>query len=252
MKALDVNWYKSIWSLDIKEQSWVEDTESQVDFIVNTLGLSGKKRILDLACGFGRHALSLARRGFQVTGVDITREFIEDARHTADLEGLNAWFINSDIRDISFAKEYDVVLNLADGAIGYLESEEENLKIFHVISSALKPGGKHFMDICNAEYAEHYFPAQYWDAGENSLSLSRFEWDDKKRIMLFGDNTIVYGETVKKPNIEYGAPQRLYSLDEIDGIWKKTGMQVVKTFSNYCGKDASYKELQLMVYSRKL
>lgn len=252
MKALDANWYKSIWSLDIKKQSWVEDTENQVDFIVNTLNLTGKERILDLACGFGRHSLSLARRGFQVTGVDITKEFINDAIQAACSEGLNARFIHSDIRKLHIINEYDVVLNLADGAVGYLESDEENLKIFHVISNALKPGGKHFMDICNAEYAQHYFPAQYWDAGENSLSLSRFEWDEKKRIMLFGDSTIVYGEEAKKPNIEYGMPQRLYSIDEIERIWKQRGMQVVQTFSDYYGKNASYKELQLMVYSRKL
>jgi len=252
MKALDADWYKSIWSLDIKEQSWVEDTENQVDFIVNTLELTGKERILDLACGYGRHALSLARRGFQVTGVDITKEFINDAILTANSEGLNVQFINSDIRELHFKDEYDVILNLADGAIGYLESNEENLKIFDVISNALIPGGKHFMDICNAEYAEHYFPAQYWDAGENALSVSRFEWDDMKRIMLFGDDTIVYGESAKKPNIEYGAPQRLYSIDEIDIILKQRDMQVVKTFANYNGKDASYRDLQLMVYSSKL
>ncbi len=251
MKSLDTNWYKSIWSLDIKEQSWVENTENQVEFIVSTLKLTGRERILDLACGFGRHALAFAKRGYQVTGVDITKEFIEDAIQTAYTEGLNAQFIHSDIRDLSIANEYDVVLNLADGAIGYLESEEENLKIFKVIANALKPGGKHFMDICNAEHAEHYFPAQYWDAGENALSVSRFEWDAKKRIMLFGDNTIVYGETAQKPNIEFGAPQRLYSIDEIETIWKQMGMQVEQTFSNYDGKDSSYKELQLMVYSKK-
>jgi 2-polyprenyl-3-methyl-5-hydroxy-6-metoxy-1,4-benzoquinol methylase len=251
MKALDADWYKSIWSLDIKEQSWVEDTENQVDFIVRTLGLKGKERILDLACGYGRHALSLARRGFDVTGVDITEEFIKDAIHTADTEGLKVQFIQSDIRELNFSEEFDVVLNLADGAIGYLESDEENLKIFQVISNALKPGGKHFMDICNAEYAEHHFPTQCWEAGETALSVSRFEWDAKKRIMLFGDNTIVYGEVAKKPVIEYGAPQRLYSIDEIERIWSTMGLQVEQTFSNYYGKAASYQDLQLMVYSIK-
>ena len=67
------------------------------------------------------------------------------------------------------------------------------------------------MDIGNAEHDKQYFPVQYWDAGDNALSISRLEWDDEKRIMLFGDNTIVYGEQAKKPDIAYGAPQRLYS-----------------------------------------
>jgi len=56
------DWYKHSWSLDMKNQSWTEDSENQVDFIVKTLELTGGERILDLACGYGRHALSLARR----------------------------------------------------------------------------------------------------------------------------------------------------------------------------------------------
>ena len=54
-----------------------------------------------------------------------------------------------DIRTITFDKGYDVVLNMADGAIGYLEDDGENHKIFSVIAKALKNGGKHFMDIIN-------------------------------------------------------------------------------------------------------
>ena len=73
------DWYKYGWSLDIKEQSWTEDTENQVEFLIKTLRLTGEERILDLACGYGRHALALARRGFSVVGVDITPVYIEDA-----------------------------------------------------------------------------------------------------------------------------------------------------------------------------
>lgn len=54
------------------------------------------------------------------------------------------------------------ILNMPDGAIGYLENDMENLKIFDVISNALKPGGAHVMDICRAEHAELYFPKYNW------------------------------------------------------------------------------------------
>ena len=57
-----------------------------------------------------------------------------------------------DIRTITFDKGYDVVLNMADGAIGYLEDDGENHKIFSVIAKALKNGGKHFMDIINGHW----------------------------------------------------------------------------------------------------
>ena len=74
---------------------------------------------------------------------------------------MNAKFICQDIRTITFDKEFDVVLNMADGAIGYLEDDGENHKIFSVIAKALKNGGKHFMDIMNGSYAKHISLASY-------------------------------------------------------------------------------------------
>lgn len=58
MKAKHSDWYKNIWNLDIKNQSWVEDTEHQVTFIMDTLKLKGGERILDLACGYGQWSCS--------------------------------------------------------------------------------------------------------------------------------------------------------------------------------------------------
>lgn len=252
MKIKDSDWYKNIWSLDMKNDSWVENTENEVNFIIKTLGLMGEERILDLACGFGRHSLSFARKGYSVVGVDITKAFIEDAVKTAAEESLDAAFIHADIRNVDFENEFDVILNLADGAIGYLENDEENLKLFDVIARALKPGGKHFMDICNAEHAEHYFPKNNWEIGDKSLALSRFEWDKENRRMIFGGYSIPYGVPAKKPDISYGDPTRLYSIDELELILRKRNMKIIDTFSNYSGKKATYKEMQLMIYSQKL
>lgn len=241
------------WSLDIKNHSWVEDTENQVDFIVNTLELTGKERILDLACGFGRHSIALARRGFSVVGVDFTKDFIDDAIKTASLAALKVDLILSDVRDIDYTNEFDVVLNLADGAIGYMESDEENLKIFDVISRALKPGGKHFMDVCNAEHAEMHFPKRHWEIGSKMLSLPEFDWDKDRRRMLFTDWGITFGEIATKPTkIEKDTNGvRLYSESELDVILRERQMQIIQTFSNYYGKEATHKEIQLMVYSVK-
>jgi 2-polyprenyl-3-methyl-5-hydroxy-6-metoxy-1,4-benzoquinol methylase len=241
------------WSLNIKNQSWVEDTENQVEFIINTLELTGKERILDLACGFGRHSISLARRGYSVVGVDFTKIYIEDAIMTTKAESLSAEFILSDFRDLTFKEEFDVVLNMADGAIGYLETDEENLKMFDVISAALKSGGKHFMDVCNAEHAELYFPKRHWDIGTKTLSLPEFDWDSERRRMLFTDWEIKFDEIAKRPDkIEKDTDGcRLYSRSELEEILNARNMKLIKTFSNYYGKEATPKEIQLLVYSIK-
>lgn len=252
MKNTNPQWYKN-WSLDIKNQSWVEDTENQVDFIIKTLKLTGKERILDLACGFGRHSIALACRGFSVVGIDITKDFIDDANKCAKSLSLKIDFINADIRDTSYNNEFDVVLNLSDGAIGYLENDVENLKIFDVISNALKPEGKHFMDICNAEHAEKYFPKRYWEIGTTTLSLPMFDWDGENRRMLFCEWEIAFGEIAQKPfSLDECTSARLYSKSELDKILNERNMQIINTFSNYYGKEATDKELQLMVYSKKL
>ena len=186
MRKMEDDWYRKIWTLDIQDQSWVEDTKRQVDFIIKTLKLTGNERILDLACGFGRHSLELARRGFEVIGVDITAEYVAYASEQAEKENLNAKFHCADIRRLTFQNEFDVVLHIADGAVGYLENDSENRKIFETISAALKPGGQHFMDIMNGDYARTHFPCKMWDSGEKGLTLSQFEWDDASKTLIYG------------------------------------------------------------------
>lgn len=251
MKSSGSDWYKDCWSLDIKNQSWVENTAVQVDFIIRALGLKGNERILDLACGYGRHSLEFARRGYSVVGADITEDYVKDANKEAKAQGLDAEFILSDIRDVNFENEFDLVLNMADGAVGYLENDEENLKIFDVISKALKPGGKHFVDTMNAGYADSHFPCQLWDAGEKGLTLSKFEWDKNSRILLYGQIDTLYGEELKKPEFVEGFPQRLYSVEELREIMEKRGMTVQRSFADFTDKIAEDTDLQMEVYSVK-
>lgn len=252
MKPMASDWYKTIWTLDIQNQSWVEDTKRQVDFLVERLHLRGDERILDLACGFGRHALELARRGFSVVGVDITPDYVRYATEQAEKEGLDARFFCQDIRTVHFENEFDLVLNMADGAVGYLENDEENHKIFEVVARALKPGGKHFMDIMSADYARLHFPCKLWDEGEKCLTLSQFEWDDAASTLIYGQIDILYGQPLPKPCMEEGNTIRLYGQEEVRTILAGLGMQVQATWADFSGTPASDKGIQLMVYSEKL
>lgn len=251
MESFGSEWYKKVWSLDIKNQSWTEDTVNQTDFIIKTLKLEKGARILDLACGYGRHSLELARRGFEVVGADITPAYVEDANKTAAAEKLNARFILSDIRDVSFENEFDAVLNLADGAVGYLENDAENEKIFDVIAKALKPGGKSLIDIMSADYADRHYPLKLWDAGEKMLTLSCFEWDKNARVLLYGQRDIAYGEQLGKPEFDSGFPTRLYGAEEMKKLLAARGLGVFAFFSDYYGKAASADDLQLMICSEK-
>lgn len=244
-------WYKEIWTLDIKTQSWTEQTKQQVDFLIQTLGLTGNERILDLACGFGRHSLEFSRRGFDVTGVDITKAYVQDASAQASKEDLSARFLNMDIRDVPFQEEFDVVLNLADGAIGYLETDAENEKIFDVIAKALRPGGKHILDVMSADYADTHFPCNLWDMGEHGITLSRFEWDKESQILLYGQNDFAYGEALPVPKFQHGDPIRLYHKQELQQLLEDRGLSVLQHFCDYTGTPGSENAAQIVLYSQK-
>jgi SAM-dependent methyltransferase len=231
--STDKSWYKKIWSLDIKNMSWVEETGRQVDFIWEALGLTGRERVLDLACGFGRHALELARRGCEVVGVDITCDYVDDANESAKRENLNARFFAGDIRDCAYREEFDVVLNLADGAIGYLENDGENEKIFRVAVAALKSKGKHLIDICNGGYARKHFPKRHWVAGSNSISLADFDWDEGRSLMYYGGLELEYGKELSRPLAVQCNPTRLYRIDELRGIYRTLGMDVVAYYGDF-------------------
>lgn len=252
MIAKNANWYKEIWSLSVKEMSWTEDTRNQVDFLINVLGLTGKERILDLACGFGRHSLEFARRGFEVVGVDITEVYVKDAKKQAEKEMLSATFYHQDIREVAFEEEFDVVLNMGDGAIGYLENEAENLKIFDVIAKALRNGGKHVMDIMSADYADTHFPCNLWDAGTKGITLSRFEWEPNTQILLYGQNDFAYGEALTAPEFGAGDPIRLYHRKELEQIMQDRNMEIQQVFGKFDGTPGSNNEIQMIVYSKKL
>lgn len=252
MKAKASDWYKKNWTLDIKNMSWVENTSDEVDYLIDLCKLKGTERILDLACGYGRHALEFAKRGYEVVGVDITEIYIEDAKKSAQEMGLaNVSFYCSDIREVAFCDEFDVVLNLADGAIGYLENDDENLKIFDVVCRALKNGGQHVCDLVCGDYADAHFPVKLWDAGEQAVSLSEFDWNPDTRIMMFGNQDFAYGETMKKPEISEGDPTRVYTLAEIKEIMEKRNMEVVEAFAGYTKVSASCHDFQMLVHSQK-
>jgi len=248
------------WSLDVKEMSWVEHTREEVDFVVQALGLRGRERILDLACGFGRHSLELARRGFPVVGVDVTPEYVADARASARAEGLEVEFREADARDLEYRGEFDAVLSLADGAIGYFETEEENLRLFDVIAAALRPGGKHVLAVCSADHARAHFPKRHWEAGAKRLSLADFRWNERESRMLYRGHLLKYGEPL--PAIPDAFPEepgdgprgtRLYGLAELERLLAARGLEVLNAFGGYDVKlPASADRLMLVVVSRKL
>lgn len=227
-KEIAEDWYVEAFA-DTADMAWTDRTESEVDRVLKILRPRGGERVLDLACGSGRHSLELRRRGFEVVGADISPELLEIAREEAAEQGLEVDFVEADLRELDFDAEFDLVLSLNDGAIGYLETEEENLRLFEVVARALKPGGRHLSQLPNVLYAQEHLPQKSWISGEAMIELVEHRWNKRNRYMEGAMIPVRFGEVLDelKP-IEFR--QRLYTVEEMEAIYRGVGMEMTTTF----------------------
>jgi cyclopropane fatty-acyl-phospholipid synthase-like methyltransferase len=110
--------------------SFTKGTVNEVGFLVDVLGLAPGARVLDVGCGPGRHALELARRGFEVVGVDISQRFVDLGNEAATSEGLSARvrFVHGDARAldaVSIGSGFDAVVSLCQGGFGLVGRTED-------------------------------------------------------------------------------------------------------------------------------
>ncbi len=224
------DWYRSGFPPITAAMPWADRTEAEVDRAIMMLRPEGGERVLDLACGIGRHSLELRRRGFEVVGVDISPELLEMAERSAAEEGLEVAFMQADLRELAFADEFDLVLSLNDGAVGYFETDAENRRTFEVIAAALRAGGGHLMQLPNVLHAERNLPKKSWIVGESTLELSDHRWNAEDRYIEGSTVPIRIGEVFEKYE-EIPFRQRLYTVEELGEIYASVGMRLANTFA---------------------
>jgi SAM-dependent methyltransferase len=242
------DWYRSAFSAATTvDRPWAEQTEAEIDRVLATMRPDPGARVLDLACGTGRHSIELARRGFSVLGVDIGADLLEIAAGEAELKRVDGVeFEEADLRQLDLAAEFDLVLNLNDGAVGYFESEEDNHRTFEVIAAALRPGGGNLIQLPNVLYAETHLPQKTYIEGEGMVELIDHRWDKRSRYLEGSTTPIVFGDVVEKPE-PIPFRQRLYSVDEMTEIYRSVGMTLANVFRGN-GKPRPPKDTQFEVF----
>ncbi|MEX2447963.1 MAG: class I SAM-dependent methyltransferase [Solirubrobacterales bacterium] len=246
--ALEVpaDWYRSGFPPETARMPWADRTEMEVERALAMLRPLGGERVLDLACGTGRHSRELQRRGFEVVGVDISPELLEMAEREAAEESLQIEFVEADLRQLDREDEFDLVLSLNDGAVGYFETDEENLRTFEVVGRALRGGGGHLMQLPNVLHAERNLPQKSWIVGESTLELSDHHWNAEDRYIEGSTVPIRFGEVFERYE-EIPFRQRLYTVEELAEIYDSVGMRLANSFAG-SGKARRPKPSQFEIF----
>ncbi|DAC73317.1 MAG TPA: class I SAM-dependent methyltransferase [Thermoplasmata archaeon] len=134
-------WYEAFfenYGNTYEKEPYTKGTKGECDFIEKEVGYKKGIKILDIGCGTGRHAIELATRGYQVTGVDLSDSMIQKARQNAKQQQAHVIFEKHDARVLPYTSEFDLAIMLCGGAFPLMETDEMNYRILENASKALK------------------------------------------------------------------------------------------------------------------
>lgn len=149
-------WFDSPYYHTLYQHRDEQEAQEFLDNLSRHFHISPSTRIVDLACGKGRHAIYLHSLGFDVTGIDLSARSIAAASAAAD-EHLH--FEVGDLRNLRFENEFDIALNLFT-SFGYFQSHDENLKVIKNMHRCIKPGGYLLIDFMNAPFVIQHLVEQ--------------------------------------------------------------------------------------------
>lgn len=245
-------WYRSFFGrdyLDAYDGSFTQErAEREVSLIETVLGLQRGESILDLCCGQGRHAVELARRGYEVTGLDLSAEYLALTRQAAAAAGVAVETMEADMRAIPFDARFDAVVNMYS-SYGYLESDAEDAKVLAAANRALKPGGRLLLDLLNREWVVHNNGPADWHSGpDGTIYLERRELD-----LVASRNHVTFmaiGPDGARRDLG-GHHIRLYTLREMVAALEANGFSFEAVYGGYEREAYSVGTRRMIIAARK-
>src|SRR5262249_61806335 len=188
---------------ELSEEKPARQTRGEVVFLLRSLRLPRGARILDVACGLGRHAAELSRRGFHVVGLDLSRPMLDEARRRFR-EGPRLRFVHGDMRRLGYAAEFDAVICFFT-SFGYF-APGQNETVLRRMARALRPGGRLLVDHRNPAH-DAALPQRHWyRAGRQRFMLEDRRFDPRTKVTDCTQLVITAGG--------HGAVQRRFRAQE--------------------------------------
>ena len=248
-------WYEELFQ-DYTEkydnESFTSGTIGEVDFIESEAGFDKNRKILDIGCGTGRHSIELARRGFKVTGIDLSESMINKARSNAKKENLKIDFHIKDARNFSLNESFDLAIMICEGAFPLMETDEMNYSILYNAFSSLKPEGKLIFTTLNGLFPLFHSVKDFVNSGTAQGQSDENNFD----LMTFRDHSVYETEDDKGNKKVLKCNERYYVPSEITWLLKSIGFLKPEIFGCKLGAFSrndklSTEDFEMLIIAKK-
>lgn len=222
-------------------------TELEAEQVTTLLALAPPARILDLPCGVGRHSIALARRGYAMTGVDITPAYIDIARRrAAEIPGLRSEFRVGDMREHEGDGSFDAVINIWT-SFGYFKDIQDDRRVAGNLLRSLRPGGVLLMEMMGKEVFAMRRQAKDWqELGDGSILLTENRVTDSWSWISSRWTWVREGKTTS-----HMVEHRLYSFVELRDVLASVGFAEIRAFGSLGGTPYDLEAMRLVVRAKR-
>jgi D-alanine-D-alanine ligase len=206
-----------------------ERTAKEIDFILSIIDIKPGGWILDIGCGAGRHSLELARRGFNVLGIDPSEVMIASARERSAGESMKPGYLQMKGEDIRWENEFDAAICLFT-TLGQVNDQEDNHQLLNNAAQSLRPGGYIILEIPQRDWLEsNLIAGERFGEGESYTDVER-SYNEKLKLV-----TEVFTQVSLNDQRTYLLRYRIFNQTEIKKLLGKAGFKDVEFFGGYAG-----------------
>ena len=224
-----------------------ERTDREVDFIEAALGLSPGAAVLDLACGSGRHAILMARRGHSITGVDFNPRYLELAAAEAERAGVRVEWVARDMRALDFVDRFDGAYSFFT-SFGYY-SDQENEAVLERIAVALRLGGRLLLDMMNRDWLITHPQQRTWSQREDGALLMEEVSIDLRTSRVTSCLTLITPDQGAGPVKRFDL--RAYTCAELTALLRRSGLAVREVWGGADRSEHSTEARRLILLAEK-
>ena len=229
-------WYELLfenYGQKYDSENFTQGTIGECDFLEKEFGFDKSLRILDVGCGTGRHAIELTKRGYHVTGIDLSENQLERAREKARADNLDIDFQRQDARNLPFGSEFDVAIMICEGGFSLMETDEMDYEILKSVTKSLKPHAKFIFTAPNGLFPIFNQLDEFYTstAGESNTICRNNDFD----LMTFRTNSILEFEDDSGNKKTLECNERSYMPSEITWFLKSLNYKTIDIFGAKLG-----------------